>query len=185
MTILYAIVFGLIFGIVLHKIGAANPNNIINMLRLKDFYLIKVILFAIGFSSLILFIVLSLGFYDPHFSVKSAYVGVIAGGLIFGIGWSLSGFCPGTSVVSVGAGRKDALFFIIGGLIGAFIYMISYASLKGTFLFEKLGGKITLVDTGTGKYDSLISGQFALMVAIGVAVILIAIAFALPKRKTT
>jgi uncharacterized membrane protein YedE/YeeE len=181
MTITYSIIFGLIFGIILHKAGAANPNNIINMLRFKDFGLLKIILLAIGFTSLITFIALSLGF-GPHFSVKSAYNGVIVGGLIFGIGWALSGFCPGTSVVSAGAGRKDAILFIVGGLVGAFIYMLSYASLKGTFLFDKiLGGKTTLVDTG--KYHSLIEGTSASTVAIIIAIVLIVIAFALPKNK--
>jgi uncharacterized membrane protein YedE/YeeE len=181
MTITYSIVFGLIFGIILHKIGAANPNNIINMLRLKDFHLIKVILIAIGLASLLVFIALAFELYDSHFSVKSAYIGVIVGGLIFGVGWALSGFCPGTSVVSAGAGRKDAIVFIVGGLVGAFIYMISYASLKGTFLFDKiLGGKTTLADTG--KYNAILEGSSASSVAIIIAVVLIVIAFVLPKR---
>jgi uncharacterized membrane protein YedE/YeeE len=183
MTITYSIVFGLIFGIILHKAGASNPNNIINMLRLKDFHLIKVILLAIGFASFFIFIALAFELYGPHFSVKSAYNGVVVGGLIFGIGWALSGFCPGTSVVSAGAGRKDAMVFIVGGLVGAFIYMLSYASLKGTFLFDKiLGGKTTLANTG--KYNSIIEGSSASTVAIVIAIVIIIIAFVLPKNKT-
>ena len=49
--IVLAAVFGLLFGFILQKSGAANPQRIIDMLRLKDSHLVKVILFAIGFSS--------------------------------------------------------------------------------------------------------------------------------------
>ncbi len=56
MNIILAIVLGLAFGIALDQAKASNPQKIIGMLRLKDFHLMKVILFAIGFSSLLLFI---------------------------------------------------------------------------------------------------------------------------------
>ena len=184
MSVLLAIVFGLLFGVILHKVGAANPNRLINMLRLKDFHLMKVIFFAIGFSSLLLFVLASAGIVEPHFSVKTAYVGVGVGGIIFGIGWAISGFCPGTSVVGVGAGRKDALVFVLGGLVGAFLYMLLYGNLKGTFLFDKiLSGKVTLADTGIEKYHTILDGISSSLVAGGVAVLMIAIAIALPKSR--
>ncbi len=183
-SVILALVFGLAFGFILQKTGAANPHRLINMLRLKDFTLMKVILFAIGFSSLLLFLFMSLGILNPHFSVKTAYMGVIVGGLIFGVGWAISGFCPGTSVVGAGAGRKDALVFIFGGLIGAFVYMLVYGDLKGTLLFNKiLGGKTTLANTGVEKYNSLLESIPAIYVAGGIAIVLIAIAFILPARK--
>ena len=97
--ILLAIIFGLLFGFILQKSGASNPEKILNMLRLKDFHLIKVILFGIGLSSLLLFVLGTLGIIDANFSVKTAYIGVGIGGLIFGLGWAISGFCPGTSVL--------------------------------------------------------------------------------------
>ncbi|MBE9530650.1 MAG: hypothetical protein IMF00_05210 [Proteobacteria bacterium] len=75
MQIILAILTGGLFGFVLHRVGAANPQNIINMQRLKDFHLIKVILFAIGFSSLILFLLLFLGLIDEgHINVKTSYI---------------------------------------------------------------------------------------------------------------
>ena len=59
MKIILAIILGLAFGMALDQAKASNPQKIIGMLRLKDFHLMKVILFAIGFSSLLLFILLS------------------------------------------------------------------------------------------------------------------------------
>jgi len=175
-------IFGLLFGFILQKSGATNPQKIINMLRLKDFHLVKVILFSIGVSSLTLFSLVALGLIEGHFSVKTAYVGVLVGGLIFGIGWAVSGFCPGTSVVALGAGRKDAFVFIVGGLIGAFIFMLTYESIKETALFDNLfGGKTTLANTGIEKYTTLIDTIPAVYVAGGLSILFIALAFLLPE----
>ena len=59
MIIILAIILGTAFGFALDQAKASDPEKIINMLRLKDFHLMKVILFAIGFSSLLLFILLA------------------------------------------------------------------------------------------------------------------------------
>jgi len=184
MNIVLAIVLGLLFGFVLQKIGAANPQRIIDMLRLKDFHLMKAILFGIGFSSLVLFILLNIGAVDStNLSVKASYTGVIIGGAILGLGWAISGFCPGTGIVAAGAGRKDALFFILGGLLGAFVFTVLYASLKTTFLFADLGGKATLAATGNVKFAALLPSMPGIAIAGGIGIILIVIAWILPVKQ--
>ncbi len=186
MNIVLAIILGLLFGFILQKAGAANPQRIIGMLRLNDLHLMKVILFAIGISSLTLFILLGTGIINSgHISVKSSYLGVIVGGGIFGLGWAISGFCPGTSLVAAGAGRKDALSSIAGGLLGAFAYMLMYASLKSSFLFNKLGDKITLATTGNEKFAVLLPNLPAIVVAGSIAIVFMAIAWKLPDNKKT
>ena len=107
------------------------------------------------------------------------------GGAILGLGWAISGFCPGTGLVAAGAGRKDALFFIAGGLLGAFAYMLIYASLKASFLFNKLGDKITLATTGNEKFAALLPGLPAIVVAGFIAIVFVAIAWKLPDNKKT
>jgi len=182
--VILAGIFGLLFGFILQKSGASNPQRIIDMLRLKDFHLVKVILLAIGLSSLMLFLLSALGIIEAHFSVKTAYVGVMVGGLIFGLGWAVSGFCPGTSVAALGTGRKDALIFVGGGLIGAFAFMLVYGSIKETALFDKLfGGKATLANTGVEKYTALIDTIPATYVAGGIAILFILLAFFLPEKS--
>lgn len=186
MTIALAIIVGLTFGFVLHRVGAGNPQHIINMLRLQDLHLAKVILFAIGTSSLVLFILLATGFIDQsHISIKAAYTGVIVGGLIFGIGFAIGGYCPGTCLVGFGGGRKDALFFVLGGLIGAGIFTLIYGWLKSTFpsLYDSIaGGKTTLADTGVDKFQGLFESIPSLVIAGTIAIIFMIGAWKLPKK---
>lgn len=186
MNIILAIILGTAFGFALDRAKASNPQKIINMLRLKDFHLMKVILFAIGFSSLLLFILLSLNVIDAgHLSVKPSYTGVILGGGILGIGFAIGGYCPGTSIVAAGAGRKDALLFIVGGLLGAFVYMLIFGAIENSTLFTQIaGGAVSLAETNPAKYKSLFGNLPALVIAGPIAIIFMAIAFLLPNTKT-
>ncbi|PHS14418.1 MAG: hypothetical protein COA86_15880 [Kangiella sp.] len=185
MTIILALAIGGLFGFVLHRVGAGNPQNLINMLRLQDLHLAKVILFAIGSSSLVLFVLLATGLInESHISIKAAYSGVIFGGLIFGIGFAIAGYCPGTCLVGFGGGRKDALFFVLGGLVGAIIFTLSYSWINSTFpsLFEGIaGGKTTIADTGIEKFGGMMDSIPALAVAAVIAVVFMLGAWKLPK----
>ncbi|MEH6503865.1 MAG: DUF6691 family protein [Cycloclasticus sp.] len=184
MDILLAIFIGLLFGFSLQKVGAANPQVIIDMLRLRNFHLMKAILLGIGLSSLSLFVLMNLGLVESaHLSVKTAYVGVIIGGAIMGAGWAIAGFCPGTGIVAMGAGRKDALFFVIGGLAGALIFTLAYAVLEKTFLFDKIGaGKATLASTGVEQYATLLDTVPAVVVVGVIALVFIFAAWKLPAK---
>lgn len=183
MTIILAIIIGAGFGFVLDRIGATNPNFIVKMLNLRNLHLMKTILMAIGVGSVLMFVGQMTGLVDVgHMSVKTAYVGVFFGGAIMGFGWAFSGYCPGTSLTAAASGRKDALFFIAGGLLGAAAYMVSYASIKGTFLMDKImGGKVTLGSIPGSKYEGITALQGDL-VGIALGVVLIIVAFALPDK---
>lgn len=181
--ILFAVLLGTLFGFVMQRIGAADPDKIINMLCLKDLHLMKVILTGIGFSSILLFAGMTSGLLDSgHFSVKSMYWGVLVGGILLGTGWAMSGFCPGTGVVAAGSGRIDALFFLFGGLVGAGLYTLMYGALEPTILMQPLfGGKTTLAQTG--EYQALLTTVPGWAVAIIIGAALIGIAAILPGTE--
>ena len=82
-----------------------------------------------------------------HFDIKPAYVvGVLLGGLVFGVGFALSGYCPGTCVVGIGEGRKDAIVAILGGVVGALAFTLVYTTLIEPIVGIANLGKITLAD---------------------------------------
>lgn len=184
--IILAILVGGSFGFILHKVGATNPNKIVGFLRLTDLHLAKVILFAIGFSSLLLFVLMSVGVIpEAHISVKSSYVGVIIGGAIFGIGFGLGGYCPGTTLSALGSGRKDSIFMILGGLVGAWVYVLTYGWLTDTmpWLFDTIaGGKVSLAVTGNEAYPALIDGISGVLVAGVIAILFMGGAALLPNK---
>ncbi len=185
MQILLAIVIGAAFGAVLDRVGATNPNVITGMLTLRRVRLMKTILLAIGTGSILMFAGQMAGFVDvAHMSVKTAYVGVFIGGLMLGAGWAASGFCPGTGVCAAASGRKDALFFIAGGLLGAAAYMVTYPSWKASGLLDKvLGGKVTLGTVPGSKFDGLfaMSGD---ILGIVLGAVFVLVAFVLPETLT-
>jgi uncharacterized membrane protein YedE/YeeE len=183
MDLILAITLGTLFGFALNRVGATNPQNIINMLRLTDLHLMKTILFAIGVSSLLLFIGLALGIFNAeHLSVKATYSGVVIGGALLGIGFAVAGYCPGTGLCAAATGRLDGWVFVIGGLLGAWVYTLHYESVAETgFLDSIVGGKATLAETDVESYTTLLPFAPGWLVAGGVAVLLISIAAALPK----
>ncbi len=183
MQILIAILVGAAFGAVLDRIGASNPSVIGRMLALIDLKLMKTILLAIGVGSVLMFGGQMIGLVDVgHMSVKTAYIGVFVGGLLLGFGWALSGYCPGTGIVAVGAGRRDAVAFVAGGLLGAAAYMATYPAVKATGLLEAIaGGKVTLGTVPGATFEGVTALPGDLLgIVLGLA--FIGIAFLLPER---
>lgn len=183
MNIVLAIILGVFFGFALQRVGANNPQNIINMLRLKDLHLMKAIFFAIGMSSSLLFLLMTFGVIDSgHLSVKSSYVGVIVGGALLGIGFAIAGYCPGTSLTAIADGRKDALFFIGGGLLGALLYTLVYGSIKETWLFDQIAGGKVMLATGSDKFEPLLPMIPGTLLAASIGVVFMLIAWKLPEK---
>ena len=184
MQIVLAIILGLMFGFILERVGATDPDKIVGMLRLKDLHLMKAIFSAIGLSSIILFSGVLLGFVNvEHLSIKAIYPGVLVGGALLGLGWAIGGYCPGTGIVAAGRGRKDAWFFLMGGLVGAGLFMVQYDVLKEAGLMDSwFGGKATLVDTGAKGATSLMQGSWTAAIAILIGTAMLAIGWVLPQK---
>ncbi len=183
MSIVLAVILGLFFGFALQRVGATNPQNIINMLRLKDLHLMKAIFFAIGISSTLLFLLMTVGVVDPgHLSVKSSYIGVIVGGAMLGLGFAAAGYCPGTGLTALAEGRRDALFFVGGGLLGALVYSLVYVGIKGSWLFDKIAGGKVMLATGSDKFEALLPMIPGGILAAAIGISFMLIAWKLPDR---
>lgn len=184
MEIFLAIFLGTLFGFALHTVKASNPNYIYNMLRLKNLFLMKVILTAIGLSLFLVFTSIEFGILNTsHISIKSTSIGVGIGGAILGLGWALSGYCPGTGLAAIGARRKDALFFVVGGLVGALIYIIAYPSIEKTGILDsKLSNIKTIALIKGTNIGSLITSNGFITATI-ISLVFIVVAFMLPYKS--
>ncbi len=145
-TLLLGAITGLVFGFLLQKGGVTRYNVIVNQFRFKDFTVLKTMLTAIVVGAIGVYAMLEFGMIKG-LSVKGAELAMNAGGgLIFGVGMVLLGYCPGTALAAVGQGSRDALVGIVGALVGAAVYAETYPLLARTL--QPLGnlGKITFAD---------------------------------------
>ncbi|GAB7015387.1 YeeE/YedE thiosulfate transporter family protein [Methanogenium cariaci] len=132
---------GCCFGGFLYIGGVTEYNVILGQLLLTDFTVIKVMLTAVVVGMIGIYAMKSKGIIELH--PKPGSIGsTVIGGIIFGMGFAILGYCPGTVAGAVGHGALDALFGgVTGILIGAGIFAAAYPTLdekilsKGVFRF--------------------------------------------------
>ncbi len=141
--LLYGLVTGVIFGILMQRAEVARYDRQLGALRLKDLTIVKFMLSTVAVAMVGTYLLKDMGLVK--LSVKPMIMGaVIPGGILFGLGWALLGYCPGTSAAALGEGRLDALWGILGMLFGAGLYAETYPMVKKTLLTMGDYGKITI-----------------------------------------
>ena len=141
--LLYGVITGVLFGFLLQKGRVLRYDKQLGALRLLDMTIVKFMLSTVLVGMIGVYLLKDIGL--AQLSIKSTILGgVILGGLTFGIGWGLLGYCPGTSLGALGEGRWDAVWGIVGMLIGAALYAEAYPFIKRTVLTWCDYGKITL-----------------------------------------
>lgn len=137
---------GILFGVLLQKGRVLRFDKQVGAMLLKDMTILKFMLSAILIGMVGVYLLSGRGIIT--LSHKPMNVGaVVVGGLLFGVGWSVMGFCPGTSIGAVAEGRWHALFAVVGMIIGAALYAEGYPFFKTTVLAWKDFGKIGLPET--------------------------------------
>lgn len=135
------LITGIFFGFLLQKGRVLRFDKQIGAMLLKDMTIFKFMLSAILVG--MVGIILLSNFEIITLSHKPMNVGaLLIGGALFGAGWAIMGFCPGTSIGALGEGRWHAVFAIVGMVIGAAFYAELYPLLKSTVLAWKDFGKI-------------------------------------------
>jgi uncharacterized membrane protein YedE/YeeE len=119
--LLQAAAFGLAFGFLLQKGGVAKYEVLIGVLLLKDFTVIKVMGSAIVFGMIGVLTMHRFGMVQLHLK-PTRYAANVIGGLIFGVGFGLAGYCPGTGAAALGQGNFDAIAVIAGMMAGSYLF---------------------------------------------------------------
>lgn len=136
--------FGILFGFLLHKGGATKYDIIVAQLLLTDFTVLKIMLSAIVTGMVGVYFMKSMGWIS--LSLKSGSVGKnVIGALIFGVGFAVLGYCPGTIAGAVGNGYLDAITGGVAGIIlGTWFFAIMYPKLKDGILKKGEFGDISI-----------------------------------------
>lgn len=159
------VLFGLAFGFLLQKGGVGKFNVLIGQLLLQDFTVVKVMLTAIVVGMIGVFTLHHFGKVKLH--LRPTQIGANAiGGLIFGAGFALLGYCPGTAAVALGQGSWDALFGMAGLVAGSWVFAELSAKLKGTIQTWGDLGKIILPDMLRVRRGMFVI-VFALLLTVG------------------
>ncbi len=161
---------GIAFGFLLQKGRVAKFHVILGQFLLKDYTVVKVMLTAVVVGSVGVYALVELGL--AHLHVKPALLGgVLVGGLCFGVGMAVFGYCPGTGVAGCGEGRRDAMIGVLGMLAGAAAFVALWPTLQP--VVKGLGdwGQVTLPGaTGTSPWlwvGGLALGGLALWLVLG------------------
>jgi uncharacterized membrane protein YedE/YeeE len=143
MSLMYGLVTGILFGILLQKAEVLRFEKQVGALRLMDMTIFKFMLSAIAVGAVGIYLLKDLGLIK--LSLKGTSIGAqVLGGTLFGIGWAILGYCPGTAGGALGEGRIDAIWGITGMLFGGSIYALAYPFLKANVISLGNFGKITL-----------------------------------------
>ena len=137
------LVTGIAFGFLLQKGRVLRFEKQVGAMLLKDMTILKFMLSAIIVGMVGVALLSSMGIITM--SHKPMNVGaILVGGALFGAGWAIMGYCPGTSVGALGEGRWHAIFAIAGMVAGAAVYAELYPFFKTTVLSWADFGKIGL-----------------------------------------
>jgi len=136
-------IFGFVFGFLLQRGGVTEYDILIGQLLLTDFTVIKVMLSAVAVGMFGVNLLASLGLVELQIK-RGSWGASLLGGLIFGVGFGLLGYCPGTVSGAAAKGYLDALIGGIPGLLaGAAIFAWLYPRLSEVILNKGDFGKLT------------------------------------------
>jgi len=136
MTLLY-LVLGTLFGFALSRSGAADYDYIQGMFLFERFQLYGILATGVLLTAPGLWLIKrrarTLSGTPIKIELKPLNRGTIAGSLLFGVGWSLTGMCPGPILVNIGEGKVYALAALAGAVAGAALFGSLYERLQPLF----------------------------------------------------
>ena len=149
-----AVALGFGFGFCLERAGFGSARKLTAVFYLYDMAVVKVMFTAIVTAMAGIFVLSTAGWLD----VRELYIeptnlaAQTIGGVVFGVGFIVGGYCPGTSVAAMATGRKDGYAFALGILAG----VLAYAELTpgiDAWVRETAQGEMTLPSvTGIGTW---------------------------------
>jgi uncharacterized membrane protein YedE/YeeE len=123
---LITIALGVAFGFCLSRIGFTSWDEVHAMFTFSDLRLVIAFAIAVAVLSVGWVLVRRLRPSDPAFSPRPIHRGTLAGGVLFGAGWALTGACPSIALVQLGEGKLGALVTLLGIFLGNALYAAAH-----------------------------------------------------------
>lgn len=142
------VMLGMGFGFVLERAGFGNAKKLTNQFYLNDMTVLKVMFTAIITAMVLVLIATTFGWlnYDALW-INPTYLGSgIVGGLLFGVGFVVGGYCPGTALVALATLKWDGLLFVVGVLLGILVFGYTEPLIDGFWNDSGNYGTLTLSD---------------------------------------
>lgn len=136
-----ALMIGIAFGFILQRAGFSSSRRLAAVFYFKDMTVIKVMLTAVITAMLGLVLVEKVGWLslESLYLLPTIYGAQVIGGLLFGVGFVMGGWCPGTAAVGLGQGKIDALLFLVGVLVGGIVFNEVFALVKPLYTAGSVG----------------------------------------------
>ncbi len=159
---LSAFIIGTAFGWCLEQAGFGSSKRLAGIFYFTDMAVLKVMFSAVITAMLGLGFLLRTGIINPDsIYVPETFLWAHAvGGLIFGMGFVIGGWCPGTAVVGSVSGKFDALVFIGGAMIGSYLFNYFFDILEPLYQMENLGVSFIY------EFAGMSFAQFALLLTV-------------------
>ncbi len=150
---LLAFLIGCGFGFALERAGFGSSRRLAGIFYFRDMTVLKVMFSAMIVAMLGVCYFMSLGWIsaDQINLMPTIYGAQIAGGLLFGVGFVVSAWCPGTAAVGLASGKLDALIFLVGAMLGAVIFNAAYPVVKGLEGLGDMGVHLAWQDLGVSQ----------------------------------
>jgi hypothetical protein len=160
------------FGFCLERAGFGSARKLTAVFYLYDMAVVKVMFTAIVTAMAGLFLLSSAGVLDPAelYVEPTTIAAQLTGGLLFGAGFIVGGYCPGTSIAAIATGRKDAIVFALGMLAGVYAYAELTPGIDAWIKSESRGELTLPAVTGIGAgWWTLAFAAFLAFAAWGMA----------------
>ena len=140
-NLIVALVLGIFFGFFLERGGLGNPHKLTGVFYLTDFAVPKAMFTAILVAATGLCVLSDLNILDMSkvWIIPTFFWPQLVGGALFGFGYVVSGYCPGTAVAGLASGRLDALVAMIGIGSGTLLFSVLYPWLEGFYKTTDMG----------------------------------------------
>ena len=162
-NLILALILGVFFGFFLERGGLGNPHKLTGIFYLTDFAVPKAMFTAILVAATGLCVLSDLKVLDMSkvYIIPTFFWPQLIGGALFGLGYLVSGYCPGTAVAGLASGRLDALVAMIGIGSGTLLFSVLFPWLTGFYQTSDMG-QPTLPDILGMNHWAVLAIVFAL-----------------------